>query len=60
MTAPALSIGHGPNMAHGHGICALAVPQGWVVERVTVQHRSLSPLAESTSRPLALLTRKGI
>ncbi|WP_327145912.1 hypothetical protein [Nocardia sp. NBC_01327] len=57
MTAPVLSIGHGPNMAHGHGICALSVPQGWVVERVAVHHRT--SLAESTSRPLTLI-RKGI
>ncbi|WP_405138318.1 hypothetical protein [Nocardia sp. NBC_01388] len=57
MTAPVLSIGHGPNMAHGHGICALSVPQGWVVERVTVHHRT--SLAESKSRPLTLI-RKGI
>ncbi|MFF2550777.1 hypothetical protein ACFVUS_07235 [Nocardia sp. NPDC058058] len=59
-----LDSGYGPNMAHGHGICAIDVPAGWVVERCTVEPRAACgrtfvTTAISTDRPLTLI-RMGI
>ncbi|MFB7716269.1 MULTISPECIES: hypothetical protein [unclassified Nocardia] len=64
VAAQELESGFGPNMAHGHGICAIGVPAGWVVERCTVEPRTphvrtFAPTANSTDRPLTLI-RKGI
>ncbi len=44
-------------MAGGHGVCAVGVPTGWVVERVTVQARN-QPAARSTDKTLVLVRER--
>ncbi|MRH87575.1 hypothetical protein GFY24_08910 [Nocardia sp. SYP-A9097] len=49
MSAPSVSAlqtvslstsGYGPCLADGHGICAIGVPAGWVVEHCTIEPRT--------------------
>ncbi len=44
-------------MAGGHGVCAVGVPTGWVVERVTVQPRGL-PAARPIDTTLVLVRER--